>query len=163
MEQLPKPWFDVRKYREVRLKEAIYEADLAESFLNQGLTRNAAGKAFQAWKALVAAYAVDKVNELRRLFPGTKRPRGMRARVEKVYWVIAVMPTTALKPVAQAIGGDIDVYTNMALWVHEYQYNGPDKQGILSPYPDDESAAKDIRTLISKVRELAGKALQQGG
>ena len=44
MEQLPKPWFDMRKYREVRLKEALYEADLAESFLSQGLTRNAAGK-----------------------------------------------------------------------------------------------------------------------
>ncbi|WP_342765490.1 PaREP1 family protein [Vulcanisaeta sp. JCM 14467] len=68
MEQLPKLWFDVRKYREVRLKEALYETDLVESFLNQGLTRNAAGKAFQAWKALVAAYAVDRVSELRRLF-----------------------------------------------------------------------------------------------
>ena len=158
-----KPWFDVRKYREVRLKEALYEADLAESFLNQGLVRNAAGKAFQAWKALVAAYAVDKVDELRRLFPGTKRLRGVRARVEKVYWIIAVMPTTALKPVAQVIGGDIDVYTNMALWIHEYQYNGPDRQGILSPYLDDESAAKDVKTLISKVKELAGRALQQGG
>ena len=45
----------------------------------------------------------------------------------------------------------------MALWVHEYRYNGPDKQGILSPYSNDELAAKDIRTLISKVRELAGK------
>ena len=87
----------------------------------------------------------------------------MRARVEEVYWIIAVMPTTALKPVAQVIGGDIDVYTNMALWIHEYQYNGPDRQGILSPYLDDESAAKDVKTLISKVKELAGRALQQGG
>ena len=85
MEQLPKPWFDVWKYREVRLKETLYESDLAESFLNQGLIRNAAVKAFQAWKALVAAYAVDRVNELRRLFPSTKRLRGMRARVEKAY------------------------------------------------------------------------------
>ncbi len=73
---------------------------------------------------------------------------------------MAVMPTTVLKPVAQVIGGDIDVYTNMALWLHEYQYNGPDKQGILSPYPDDESTSRDIRTLISKVRELAEKAMQ---
>ncbi|MGC8606774.1 MAG: hypothetical protein ACP5GZ_05405 [Vulcanisaeta sp.] len=44
--------------------------------------------------------------------------------------------------------------------MHEPQYNGPDKQGILSPYPDDESAAKDTRTLISKTRELTKKAVQ---
>ena len=100
---------------------------------------------------------------MRSLFPGTKRLRGMRTRVKKVYWVIAVMPTTALKPIAQAVGGDIDVYTNMALWIHEYQHNGPDRQGILSPYPDGESAIKDIRTLISNVRELVNRALQQGG
>ena len=162
MEQLPKPWFDMNRYREVRLREALYEIELAESFLSQGLIRNAAGKAFQAWKALVAACAVDKVNELRKLFPGTKKLRGIRAGVEKVYWIIAAMPTTLLKPVAQVIGGDVDVYTNMALWIHEYQYNGPDRQGILSPYPDDESAAKDIKTLINKTRELANKALQQG-
>ncbi len=160
VEQLPKPWFDLNKYREVRLREAMYEAELAESFLNQGLIRNAAGKAFQAWKALVAAYAVDKISELRKLFPGTKKLRGLRARVEKAYWIVAVMPTTVLKPVAQVIGGDVDVYTNMALWLHEYQYNGPDKQGILSPYPDDESAAKDIRALISKTRELTKKTIQ---
>ncbi|WP_052885925.1 PaREP1 family protein [Vulcanisaeta distributa] len=160
MEQLPKPWFDLNKYREVRLREAMYETELAESFLNQGFIRNAAGKAFQAWKALVAAYAVDKISELRKLFPGIKRLGGFRVRVEKVYWIVAVMPTTVLKPVAQVVGGDIDVYTNMALWLYEYQYNGPDKQSILSPYPDDESASRDIRTLISKVRELAEKAMQ---
>ncbi len=70
------------------------------------------------------------------------------------------MPTTVLKPVAQVIGGDVDIYTNMALWLHEYQYNGPDKQGVLSPYPDDESAARDIRTLIIKIRELTKRAVQ---
>ena len=144
MEQLPKPWFDLRKYKEVRLKEALYESELAESFLNQGLTRNAAGKVFQAWKALVAAYSVDKIDELRKLFPGKKKLRGFKTRIEKVYWIIAVIPTTVLKPIAQVTGGDIDIYTNIALWVHEYQYNGPDIQGILSPYPNDDSAAKYI-------------------
>ncbi|MGC9179632.1 MAG: PaREP1 family protein [Vulcanisaeta sp.] len=52
MEQLPKPWFDLNKYREARLREAMYEAELAESFLNQGLMMNVAGRAFQAWKTL---------------------------------------------------------------------------------------------------------------
>jgi len=39
---------------------------------------------------------------------------------------LATMPTTALKQVAQIVGGDVDVYTDKALWIHEYQYNGPD-------------------------------------
>jgi len=38
--------------------EATYEADLALRFLDAGLYRNAAGKAFQAFKALLAALAM---------------------------------------------------------------------------------------------------------
>jgi len=161
METLPKPWFDLAKYREVRLKEALYEAELAERFLEEGLVRNAAGKAFQAWKALVAAYAVDRLEELKKAFPGRKKPRGMRGRVEKALWVLATMPTPALKQVAQIVGGDIDVYTDKALWIHEYQYNGPDPQAILSPYPDDETAARDIKRLVEKVKELAERQLRR--
>jgi Archaeal PaREP1/PaREP8 family. len=66
----------------VRLREASYEAEIAEKFLEEGLIRNAAGKAFQAWKAVVAAYAVDKVDDLRKVFPGVKRLRGSGRRVE---------------------------------------------------------------------------------
>ncbi|MEM0464377.1 PaREP1 family protein [Pyrobaculum sp.] len=155
MEQLPKPWFDIKRYREVRLREALYEAELAEEFLEEGLVRNAAGKAWQAWKAVVAAYAVDRLDDLRKAFPGLKKPRGARRAVERALWVIAIMPTTALKKVAQIIGGDVDLYTNLALLLHEYQYNGPDKEGVLSAYPDDDAAARDIRRLVQKIRELA--------
>jgi hypothetical protein len=42
-------------YIEARLLEALGEARLALRFLEEGLTRNAACKAFQAWKALLAA------------------------------------------------------------------------------------------------------------
>ncbi|MEL9990075.1 MAG: PaREP1 family protein [Thermoproteus sp.] len=158
MEAVPKPWIDLARYREVRLREALYEAELAERFLEEGLVRNAAGKAFQAWKALVAAYAVDKIEDLRKAYPGVKRLRGGRRAVEKAVWVVAVMPTTQLKRVAQIVGGEVDAYTDKALHVHEYQYNGPDPQGVLSIYPDDESAAKDIKALAQKARELAARA-----
>jgi len=50
---LPKP--SDEKHVEARLLEALVEARLALRFLREGLTRNAAGKAFQAWKALLAA------------------------------------------------------------------------------------------------------------
>ncbi|RFA98514.1 PaREP1 family protein [Pyrobaculum aerophilum] len=154
MEVLPKPWFDLRRYKEVRLREAVYEAEISEEFLEEGLVRNAAGKAFQSWKAVVAAHSVDKLEELKKAFPGRKRLRGSRRVVEKAMWIIAIMPTSALKKVAQIIGGEVDLYTNLALLLHEYQYNGPDPEGILS-YPDDDSAAKDVRKLIEKARQLA--------
>ena len=82
MDALPKPWYNLEDYRAVRLREASYEAEIAEKFLEEGLIRNAAGKAFQAWKAVVAAYAVDKVDDLRKVFPGVKRLRGSGRRVE---------------------------------------------------------------------------------
>ena len=50
---LPKPTSE--DYINARLLEALIEAKLALEFLNRGLVRNAAGKAFQAWKALLAA------------------------------------------------------------------------------------------------------------
>jgi len=50
---LPRP--SGEGYVEARLLEALGEARLALEFLERGLTRNAACKAFQAWRALLAA------------------------------------------------------------------------------------------------------------
>jgi hypothetical protein len=50
---LPKP--SDEGYIEARLLEALGEARFALRFLEEGLTCNAACKAFQAWKALLAA------------------------------------------------------------------------------------------------------------
>ncbi|WP_414633186.1 PaREP1 family protein, partial [Caldivirga sp. UBA161] len=41
-------------YVNARLLEPIIEATLTIKFLNNGLVMNAAGKAFQAWRALLA-------------------------------------------------------------------------------------------------------------
>lgn len=151
---LPKPWLDLAGYKRVRLEEARAEAELARKFLEQGLLRNAAGKAFQAWKALVAALATERREELAKLYPGKVRLRGRRARVDRVDWIIAVMPTTYLKEVAMAIGGRVDALTDKALWIHQYQYNGPDPEGVLSPYRSDETAKRDIETLLRGIEEI---------
>ena len=42
-------------YVKARLLETLVEAQLALEFLGRGLVRNAAGKAFQAWRALLTA------------------------------------------------------------------------------------------------------------
>ena len=53
--ELGKPWINLGDYRRTRLMEAHYEAGIAVKMLSDGLTRNAAGKAFQAWKSFLAA------------------------------------------------------------------------------------------------------------
>lgn len=131
--QLVKPWYDPKEYKRIRIDEAKIKLELAKRFLSEGLIRNAAGKAFQAWKALVAALAVDRRDELSKVFSGKVRLRGgRRERVDRVDWVIAVMPTSYLKDVAMIIGGRVDLLTDKALWIYQYQYNGPDPERVLS-------------------------------
>jgi hypothetical protein len=62
---LPKP--SDEGYIEARLLEALTEARLALRFLEEGLTRNAACKAFQAWKALLAALLRLELDKLKAL------------------------------------------------------------------------------------------------
>mgnify|MGYP001770833614 FL=1 len=71
--EVTKPWIDAKKYQEDRFREAIHEVELAERFLQNGLLRNAAGKAFQAIKAYVAGLAVDYRDELAKHYRGVRR------------------------------------------------------------------------------------------
>lgn len=91
---LGKPWRDLEKYREARLREAQVEINLALEFLEDGLIRDAAGKAFQAWKAYLAARLAEKREALKELYPGSRRIRVGDEEVEYVDVVIALVPTT---------------------------------------------------------------------
>ena len=82
--------------------------------------------------------------------------RGSGRRVEAVMWVLAVMRASKLKVIADAVGG-VDIYTNMALSLHVYRYNGPDPEGVLSPCPRDEVAAHDVKKLVAKVEKPANE------
>ena len=145
-----RPWFDLESYRRTRLLEARYELELAKRFLSDNLVRNAAGKAFQAWKALVAALLVDKLSELEKMFPGYVKLRNGR-RVRKAHWILAIVPTTRLKQLASTLDREIYLYTEVALTLHEYQYNGPDRESVLSRYLSDELAKRDIEMLIEVI------------
>jgi len=147
---LGRPWFDLESYRRTRLLEARYELELAKRFLSDNLVKNAAGKAFQAWKALVAALLVDKLNELEKMFPGYVKLRNGR-RVRKAHWILAIVPTTRLKQLASILDRETYLYTEVALSLHEYQYNGPDREGVLSRYLSDELAKRDIEMLIEVI------------
>jgi len=73
---------------------------LALRFLEAGLYRNAGGKAFQVFKALLAALAIKYRDALAQRYPGRGRLRSGKA-VEAVDWVIAVMPTGLILEVAR--------------------------------------------------------------
>jgi hypothetical protein len=62
---LPKP--SAEDYVNARLLEALVEAGLALEYLRRGLVRNAAGKAFQAWRALTAALLRLELDKLKSL------------------------------------------------------------------------------------------------
>ncbi len=51
----PLPKEDLKELTRLKLKEALIESKLALEYLDKGIVRNAAGKAFQAWKALISA------------------------------------------------------------------------------------------------------------
>ena len=129
------------------------EVELAEKFLEAGLVRNAAGKAFQAWKAYISHLAIAHRGLLAQRFRGIKRtPRG---EVDYVDWVAATAPTSRLMQIAAAleeVERGVLALTALSIELHEYQYNGPDPSGVLSRYPDDESAARAVSVLVEELR-----------
>jgi len=144
---LPKP--SDEGYVAARLLEALVEARLALRFLEEGLTRNAAGKAFQAWRALLAALlrlelewlkALVKTEEERRWLESTAVPR---------------VPTTkmvALSLMLEKAGHEgISLWTDRALLLHDYQYNGPDPDMALSKFGSRGEAVEYVLRLAGEV------------
>ncbi|MFZ8838788.1 MAG: PaREP1 family protein [Pyrobaculum sp.] len=148
---------DPEGYRRSRLLEALREAELALRFLEEGLYRNATGKAFQAWKALLAALAVEHRDKLAERFKGVRTTRDGR-RVHQADFVAAFMPTGYMLAVAKDLeevaGLSLYNLTNLALSLHEFQYNGLDKSGLYSRYPFIDLVVEDIKRAANAVFEI---------
>ena len=144
----------------VRLEEAVAEASLAEKFLSEGLTRNAAGKAFQGWKAVLAAAAALNRDAVLSKFPGRilDRVGGVTLRGDVT---IALMPTGKMRSVAEVLvpvyGWEVLYLTDLALSLRESQYNGLDPEGVVSRYADLAEVEADVRHLVEKIREWVAK------
>ncbi|WP_291765572.1 PaREP1 family protein [Caldivirga sp. UBA161] len=137
-ERIGKPWRNLRAYIEARRIEALAEAKLAIRLLAEGYTRNAAGKAFQAFKSLLAALAGERREELANAL----------SRVDKL---IAYMPTSAIRSIAKLLG--LEGEAIIALALHQYQYNGVDPEGVMSVYASKDEAIKDICSLLTRIAE----------
>jgi thermostable 8-oxoguanine DNA glycosylase len=144
---LPKP--SSEGYIEARLLEALGEARLALEYLERGLTRNAACKAFQAWKALLAALLRLELDKLKAIVKTEEEKRWLESRA------VPRVPTTRMKELARLlrdVGHEgITFVTALALDLHEYQYHGPDPDMALSKYATRESAAADVVELIQEL------------
>jgi hypothetical protein len=136
-------------YIEARLLEALGEAKLALRFLEEGLTRNAACKAFQAWKALLAALLRLELDKLKALAK-TEEERG---RLESK--AVPRVPTTRMKELGRLLEEaghyGISAWTAVALDLHEYRYHGPDPDAVLSKYATRQSAAADVLLLLKEL------------
>jgi len=154
---LPKP--SDEGYIEARLLEALGEACLALRFLEEGLTRNAACKAFQAWKALLAALLRLELERLKALAKTEEERRWLESRA------VPRIPTTRMKELARLlrdVGHEgITFVTALALDLHDYQYHGPDPDMALSKYATRESAAADmvelLQELTKRIETLKGR------
>jgi len=148
---LPKP--SSADYASARLLEALVEAKLALDFLKRGLTRNAAGKAFQAWKAVLAALLKLELERLKALAKTEEERRWLEERA------VPRVPTSKMVPLSlmlEELGyGDVVALTNLALNIHDYQYHGPDPDMALSKYRTREEAAYFIKSLVEVVAEYA--------
>jgi hypothetical protein len=159
MQELPKPWFNLEAYKKIRLEETRFEVEIAEKFLQEGLVRNAAGKVFQAWKSLMAALLTDKRDVLVKKYP-KKKSLGRR-KIEFADWIIAEVPTSYMEELSLILGKELNLLTEKALSIHEYQYNGPDREAILSPFRSDEIAAENIKILVNEIKSILQRVQKQ--
>jgi len=144
---LPKP--SDEGYVEARLLEALGEARLALEFLGRGLTRNAACKAFQAWRALMAALLRLELDKLKAVAKTEEERRWLVSRA------VPRVPTTRMKELSRLlrdVGHEgITAWTAVALDLHDYQYHGPDPDAVLSKYATRGSAAADVVELLQEL------------
>jgi hypothetical protein len=144
---LPKP--SSEGYIETRLLEALGETRLALEYLERGLTRNAAGKAFQAWKALLAALLRLELEKLKALAKTEEEKRWLESKA------VPRVPTTRMKSLSRLLEevghGGISLWTDRVLNLHDYQYSGPDPDMALSKYATREDAVADIKSVLQEL------------
>jgi hypothetical protein len=144
---LPKP--SGEGYIEARLLEALGEAKLALEYLERGLTRDAAGMAFHAWKALLATLLRLELERLKALAKTEEEKKWLESKA------VPRVPTTRMKELGRLLEEaghyGISAWTAVALDLHDYQHHGPDPDTALSKYATRQSAAADVLLLLKEL------------
>ncbi len=133
-----------------KVEDSIYEAYLAKKLAEDGLVRNACGKAFQAWKDLISALLYLKKEEILKLLKDEKQKEWFLKK--GIY-----APSSRLSPLSvilEKVGIEgMSAWTAEALRLHTYQYHGPDPEGLWGGPVDKEDALKDMQLLLKKWKE----------
>ena len=149
---LPRPDRDLLGYVSARTLEALLEALLSLEFLGRGYTRNAAGKAFVAWRALTGALLALERDRVLEKLQGSKEKKWLTEKA------IPRIPSSRLRALSQLLEEagvtGFSAYTAVALLLHDYQYHGPDPAGELSKYTTRGEAARDILYLLERLAEI---------
>jgi len=144
---LPKP--SDEGYIKAKLLEALGEARLALEYLERGFTRDAAGMAFHAWKALLAALLRLELERLKALAKTEEERRWLESKA------VPRVPTTRMKELGRLLEEaghyGISAWTAVALDLHDYQHHGPAPDTALSKYTTRESAAADVLLLLKEL------------
>ena len=103
---LPRPTME--DFVSVRLLESLIEVKLVLEFLHRGLIRNAAGKAFQAWKALLAALLRLELDKLLQVVKSDEEGGWLMDKA------VPRVPTSRMKALSQML--ELIGYTDASLW-----------------------------------------------
>ena len=136
------------EYIMARLYEAVVDCVLAVELFEMGITRNAAGKAFSAVKALMSALIIKYSDKLSQLARDDKERAWL---VKKAH----VVPTHSMKTLAlylKSVGVDLGNTVDKALNLHAYQYNGFEPG--FSPYDRIEPVIEDINEVVTAIPRL---------
>jgi Archaeal PaREP1/PaREP8 family. len=135
------------EYVEARIIESLSDLLLALALWKEGYTRNSAGKAFSAVKALLSAFVVTNEDKLVDLAKDDQEKKWIK---EKAH----VVPTHGMYGLAQMlkrIGIDVINLVNYALDLHEYHYNGFEPG--FSKYTKKEQVLEDLITVVKETKK----------
>ena len=140
-----------QEYVEARVIEALDDLYLALLLWKDGRTRNAAGKAFSAVKALMSALVVVNGEKLVKLAKDEKQREWIKRKAHTV-------PTHSMNTIAEMlndVGIDLTDLVNRALHLHGYQYNGfePD----FSKYSSKEEVLRDLVRVVRATKDAVEK------
>ncbi|MCG3108234.1 hypothetical protein L3N51_00515 [Metallosphaera sp. J1] len=138
-------------YIYARVIESLADSLLAIDLFQGGHTRNGAGKAFVAVKSLISALVVKFRDNLVEMAKQENEKEWIKKKGHTA-------PTHSLKSLGmyfEKIGIDVYLLIEIALDLHDYQYNGFDPD--FSPYKDKEQVKNDIIKVVTQVHGLINK------
>ncbi|AEE94906.1 archaeal PaREP1/PaREP8 family [Acidianus hospitalis W1] len=135
-------------YVEARIIESLSDLLLSLTLWKEGYTRNSAGKAFSAVKALMSAFIVTNEDKLINLAKDDQE----RKWIKKKAHVVPTHDMYGLAQLLRKIGIDIVNLVNYALDLHDYQYNGFEPG--FSKYSKTEQVLEDLITVVKGTKKV---------